>query len=540
MVKKTVNYIAPVVFLFSALTVLFLLTALAKSDFVINILFYAKILVLFSLIFTLTHLIDKAFSGFKKPVMRLYIIGITIVVAFVFSLIVSIAPEDSDLEFIFQVLLVIVIGAYILYLIRWPLKGIFYLIKKIKWKFVQRFVAYVERLTKPIYYFPLKLVTYSAYYLVKFLIKITIEFIKIIIDAVKFTFRSFRNFLKSLLVLGLILYVIASLFVIIDYIRTQYGQYGKFFCSAGVQNKLKGSVVRIVGGYSEGSGFFISENQVVTNFHVIADEPSPKIIFPNGEFITPTKITGDKDADLAVLFTDSNYPEMVMPLPDKILIKDEEPLLATGFAMGTDLVGKATVLKGNFADFRTSKYESVSYIQTSISLVEGMSGGPLTDQCGEVVGINTAGLAGLSMFISGSEAKNMIPYFSDQEIEKIEVDPSKSPEDAVTAFYTYLKARQMEKGFDLLSQEYLQKTNFEEWTSRFKDILDVEIIKSVRVEDSEDTVNVKFGTKNWVAQEAEFHFYEGTWKTVFEDGKYKMLKSNIKEIEDPDWDWFYE
>ena len=540
MVKKTVNYIAPVVFLFSALTVLFLLTALAKSDFVINILFYAKILVLFSLIFTLTHLIDKAFSGFKKPVMRLYIIGITIVVAFVFSLIVSIAPEDSDLEFIFQVLLVIVIGAYILYLIRWPLKGIFYLIKKIKWKFVQRFVAYVERLTKPIYYFPLKLVTYSAYYLVKFLIKITIEFIKIIIDAVKFTFRSFRNFLKSLLVLGLILYVIASLFVIVDYIRTQYGQYGKFFCSAGVQNKLKGSVVRIVGGYSEGSGFFISENQVVTNFHVIADEPSPKIIFPNGEFITPTKITGDKDADLAVLFTDSNYPEMVMPLPDKILIKDEEPLLATGFAMGTDLVGKATVLKGNFADFRTSKYESVSYIQTSISLVEGMSGGPLTDQCGEVVGINTAGLAGLSMFISGSEAKNMIPYFSDQEIEKIEVDPSKSPEDAVTAFYTYLKARQMEKGFDLLSQEYLQKTNFEEWTSRFKDILDVEIIKSVRVEDSEDTVNVKFGTKNWVAQEAEFHFYEGTWKTVFEDGKYKMLKSNIKEIEDPDWDWFYE
>ena len=540
MVKKTVNYIAPVVFLISALTVLFLLTALAKSDLVINILFFAKILVLFSLIFTLTYLIDKAFSGFKKPVMRLYIIGITIVVAFVFSLIVSIAPKDSDLEFIFQVLLVIVIGTYVLYLIRWPLKGIFYLIKKIKWKFVQRFVAYVERLTKPIYYFPLKLVTYSAYYLVKFLIKITIEFFKIIIDAVKFTFRSFRNFLKSLLVLGLILYVIASLFVIVDYIRTQYGQYGKFFCSAGVQNKLKGSVVRIVGGYSEGSGFFISENQVVTNFHVIADEPSPKIIFPNGEFITPIKITGDKDADLAVLFTDSNYPEMVMPLPDKILIKDEEPLLATGFAMGTDLVGKATVLKGNFADFRTSKYESVSYIQTSISLVEGMSGGPLTDQCGEVVGINTAGLAGLSMFISGSEAKNMIPYFSDQEIEKIEVDPSKSPEDAVTAFYTYLKARQMEKGFDLLSQEYLQKTNFEEWTSRFKDILDVEIIKSVRVEDSEDTVDVKFGTKNWVAQEAEFHFYEGTWKTVFEDGKYKMLKSNIKEIEDPDWDWFYE
>jgi hypothetical protein len=45
----------------------------------------------------------------------------------------------------------------------------------------------------------------------------------------------------------------------------------------------------------------------------------------------------------------------------------------------------------------------------------------------------------------------------------------------------------------------------------------------------------------WTAEhQLKFHFYEGTWKTVFEDGKYKMLKSNIKEIEDPDWDWFYE
>lgn len=429
---------------------------------------------------------------------------------------------------------------FLLYLLLPPIRWIFNLIKKIKWKFVQRCVAFIERLLNPSYLFPLKLISYSLYYLIKFSLRLIIELINIVIDLIKFPFKSFRNFLKSLLIFCLVLYVIASLFVIVDYIRNQYGQYGKFFCSAGVKDKLKGSVVRIVGGYSEGTGFFISENQVLTNFHVIADEPSPKIIFPNGEFITPTKITGDKKADLAILFTGSGYPEMVMPLPSKISIKDEEPLLATGFAMGTDLAGKATVLKGNFADFRESKYESVGYIQTNISLVEGMSGGPLTDQCGQVVGINTAGLAGLSMFISGSEAKKIIPDFSDQEIEKIDVDPSKSPEDAVTAFYTYLKARKMKEGFELLSREYLQKTNFEEWTSRFKDILDVEIVKSEKVEDSKDTVNVKFGTKNWVEQEAEFHYYEGTWKTVFEDGKYKMLKSNIKEIEDPDWDWFYE
>ena len=93
--------------------------------------------------------------------------------------------------------------------------------------------------------------------------------------------------------------MVASLFVIMDYLRTQYGYYGKFFCAYGTQEQLLKSVVRVVGGYSEGTGFFIAPNQVITNFHVIADEPSPKIIFPDGNFVTPVKIFGNKDVDLA-------------------------------------------------------------------------------------------------------------------------------------------------------------------------------------------------------------------------------------------------
>ena len=231
---------------------------------------------------------------------------------------------------------------------------------------------------------------------------------------------------------------------------------------------------------------------------------------------------------------------MVYPLPDNLSFKENEPLLSAGYPLGTDIVGKATIVKGNYIDYRTSKYYSVGYVQTDLSLVEGMSGGPLTDQCGRVVGINTLGVAGMSFFIGAQEANDIIPGFTDQEIIKIVVDPSVSPEEAVKAFYTYLKARRMEDGFRLLSKEYLQKTNFEEWTSRFKDILDVDVIKSERYEKTKDTAFVKFSTKNWVDGEAEFHFYEGTWKTIKEDGVYKMLKSKIKEVEKPGWDWFYE
>jgi len=195
---------------------------------------------------------------------------------------------------------------------------------------------------------------------------------------------------------------------------------------------------------------------------------------------------GNKDVDLAVLITEGKYENMVMPLPDRIGFYEEEPVIAGGYALGTDLTGKATILKGRFVDFRKSKQMPIGYIQTDISLVKGMSGGPLVDQCGNVVGINTLSLAGLSLFITGVDAKNLIPSFTDQNIAKINVDPSKSPEDAVYAFYTYLKARRMQEGFGLLSTKYLEKTNFEEWTSRFTDILDVDVIKTERFENTKD------------------------------------------------------
>ncbi|MFH1407945.1 MAG: trypsin-like peptidase domain-containing protein [Patescibacteria group bacterium] len=407
-------------------------------------------------------------------------------------------------------------------------------------KLIQGFKNYFNKLLFPLYLFPIKLLTYSSYYLVKFLIKFIIAFIGLIIEWITFPFKSFKNFLKSIFIITVSLYLIASLFVIVDYLNKQYGRWGKFLCSFGVQDTLRNSVVRIVGGYSEGSGFFISDNEVITNFHVIAYEPSPKIIFPDGKMITPVRITGSKDDDLAVLFTEDKYPDKVLKIADQIVLQEQEPLIASGYPLGTDLTGKATVVKGNFVDFRSSKGVFTSFIQTSINLVAGMSGGPLTDQCGNVVGINTIGLSGLSLFIDIKDAKLLTYSFDDQEITKIKVDASISPEEAVKAFYTYLKARRMEDGFNLLSEEYLQKTNFEEWTNRFTDILDVTIIKSEQYENSKDTAFVKFWTKNWVDGEAEYHYYEGTWQTVKEDGIYKMLKSKIKEVSNPDWLWFYE
>lgn len=158
---------------------------------------------------------------------------------------------------------------------------------------------------------------------------------------------------------------------------------------------------------------------LLPNFHVIDGEPSPKIIFPDGSFITPIKILGNKDADLAVLFTEKKYSDKVLFIPDPVLLSVDEPLVSVGYPLGTDLAGKATAVRGNFIDFRKSKRNPVYYLQTNLSLVAGMSGGPLADQYGQVVGINTQSLAGLSLFIGADQAKSMVPSFTDLEIKKI-------------------------------------------------------------------------------------------------------------------------
>lgn len=402
-----------------------------------------------------------------------------------------------------------------------------------------RFAAYIRRLLFPLYLFPIKLVTYSLYYVLKFVWSFVVALLGIVRDVIVYPFTGMRAFLRSVGTLLLAVYLVLSVFVIADYLTRQYGFMGKFFCSFGARERVERAVVRVVAGTSQGTGFFISPNQVVTSFHVVAGEPSPKVILQDGTFVTTESMRAEKYLDMAVLTVGYMNPGY-LPLPDDLTAYTEEPMMAIGYAWGTDLKGAPTVLRGNFIAVRESKKEYAPYIQTSISLVEGMSGGPLTDQCGDVIGINTMGLAGLSLFIPAARAKEQLPMLSDVDVARIDVNPSASPEDAVTAFYTYLKARRMEEGYGLLSREYLKKTSFSEWTGRFSDVLDVEIVLAQPHEGNKDTVFVMFWTQNWVDQEVDVHYYEGTWHTVQEDGVYKMNRSNIKEVAEPGWEWFYE
>ena len=418
------------------------------------------------------------------------------------------------------------------------------LIKKVKLKVrkhIEAEKAYLKKLLFPLKLFPVKLVIYFFYYPVRISFAVIKWSIVSFIKAMIWPFKKLSNFFKTIFWILLLTYLFFTFVVILDYISKYYGHYSKFFCSIehyNLESELEDKVVRIVGGYSEGSGFFIDKNRVLTNFHVIANEPYPKVIFPDGSFETPEKIVGNSSADLAVLYLPNDHSNYVMELMDPISLYTEETLLAAGYPLGTNLPGPITIQKGKFSTYRSGSQMYTSYIQTDIELIEGMSGGPLLERCGKVVGVNTLGLSGLSLFIPSQDVKSLSPAFTDADIKKITLDTS-TPEGAVTAFYIHLKARKMEEGFALLSKEYLKKTNFEEWTNRFTDILDVDVIATKKEENSKDMVFVKFTTKNWDGTDVTYHYYEGIWKTVFEDGEYKMNNSNIREVTTPSWDWFY-
>lgn len=53
-----------------------------------------------------------------------------------------------------------------------------------------------------------------------------------------------------------------------------------------------------------------------------------------------------------------------------------------------------------------------------------------------------------------------------------------------------------------------------------------------------ETVFVKFSTKIWTGAEVFYHYYESPWETVKKGEIYTMNRSNIKEVAEPDWEWF--
>ena len=361
------------------------------------------------------------------------------------------------------------------------------------------------------------------------------------------TFSHVINTIVVLALLACIVYIIHLTNIInsrLETIEMRFGGSEKIACSEKESiNRIKDSIVRVVGGEAEGSGFAINDNGLIlTNFHVIEFEPSPKVIFSDNTFETAQIKYADKQADLAIISVERPLKAIIWGDSDGLELTEE--LIALGYPFGGRLIGDISVNTGKMAAKRISKDDGIEYIQMDGTLNPGVSGGPLINVCGEVVGVNTAGTAGLGLAISSKSAQSKWYQMLTNEdplkdIKKIVFEPNKSPLDAVTSFYNYLKIRKMEKAFALLSDNFLNGGSFKNWKIGYESLLDTTVIKIEDDLEQENVVNVKLSTKDFIDGEIVYKYFEGWWEVKEVDGKWLLWEPEIKEIKNPGFLWFY-
>ena len=148
-------------------------------------------------------------------------------------------------------------------------------------------------------------------------------------------------------------------------------------------------------GKGLGSGVVISpDGLIVTNAHVVRDSPTVELRFADGHRLTGRILGSDPDTDTALVRAAGDGLAAAR-LGDSSKLRRGQIAIAIGNPLGfesTVTAGVVSALGRTLASPTGRPIDDV--IQTDAALNPGNSGGALATSAGEVVGINTAIIAG--------------------------------------------------------------------------------------------------------------------------------------------------
>jgi len=152
-----------------------------------------------------------------------------------------------------------------------------------------------------------------------------------------------------------------------------------------------------------GSGFIVSpDGLILTNAHVVDNATEVTVKLTDRREFKAKVLGTDPQTDIAVIRIDAkNLPTVRLGDPSKIRVG--EPVLAIGSPYGFENTVTAGIVSAKSRSLPDDTY--VPFIQTDVAVNPGNSGGPLFNQRGEVIGINsqiysqTGGYQGLSFAI---------------------------------------------------------------------------------------------------------------------------------------------
>lgn len=138
-----------------------------------------------------------------------------------------------------------------------------------------------------------------------------------------------------------------------------------------------------------GSGFIIDpKGLIVTNNHVVDGATAVKVTLQDGRSYDAKVIGTDPVTDVALIKVDASQPLPAVSFDSSKDIRVGDDVMAVGNPFGLGGTVTTGIISAKARDIGSGAYDN--YLQTDAAINKGNSGGPLFDDAGKVVGMNTA------------------------------------------------------------------------------------------------------------------------------------------------------
>jgi len=175
-----------------------------------------------------------------------------------------------------------------------------------------------------------------------------------------------------------------------------------------------------------GSGFVIDKTgHIVTNYHVIEGADEIEVSFSNQDTLTAKLVGSDPSTDIAVLRVEASSRGLTpLDLGDSGNVRVGDSVVAIGNPFGLNRSATAGIVSSVQERTITAPngYPIDHVIQTDAAINRGNSGGPLLNDQGEVIGVNSqistadgsTGNVGIGFAVPSNTVKNVVAQLIDK------------------------------------------------------------------------------------------------------------------------------